>query len=158
MKAKMGDRVYICKIPSVSIGTAVQDVIALFSTTKGLVLHHLHLDASVSAEAALRMRIKRASATVTTGSGGAAGSPVPVDPADAATATTVRLSDTTQATTSGAFVDMAEFYWDVALPFDHLPSPEDRERCVINGGLFLDLPATITATTISGYVKFSEVP
>lgn len=154
----MGDRVYICKIPSVSIGTAVQDVVAMFSTTKGLILHHLHLEANVAAEAALRMRLKRASATVTTGSGGAAGSPVPVDPSDASVSTTVRLSDKTQATTSGAFVDLAEFYWDLSLPFDHLPAPEDRERCVINGGLFLDLPATIAATTIAGYVKFAEVP
>ena len=155
----MGDRVYVCPIPSVAIGTAVQDVCAVIpGSTKGIILHHLHLDANVTAEAALRVRIKRGSATVTAGSGGSAGAPIPVDPADAAATAVVRLSDTTQATTTGAFAEMEEFYWDVALPFDHLPAPEDRERCGLNGAIILDLPATIASTTIAGYIKYTEVP
>ena len=155
----MGDRVYTCPIPSVSIGTAVQDIFAIIgASSKAAVLHHIHLEANVTGQASLRMRLKRGSATVSAGSGGTAGSPVPVDPADAAATLVVRLNDTVQATTSGAFVEMVEFYWDVALPFDWLPAPEDRERMAVSGGLILDLPATIAATTIAGCVKYSEVP
>jgi len=155
----MGDRVYTCPIASVSIGTAVQDIFAIIpGATKAIILHHIHLDANVSAEAALRLRLKRMTATASAGSNGTAGAPKPVDPADAAATAVVRLNDTTQATTSGSTEYLGEFYWDVALPFDHLPAPEDRERCVINGAIILDLPATITATTIAGYVKYSEIP
>ena len=155
----MGDRVYMVPILTTAIGTAVQDICAIIpGTTKGIVLHHIHLDANVSAEAALLIRLKRATATVTTGSGGSAGVPTPVDQLDAAVTASVRLNDTAQATTSGGFVNLAEFYWDTALPFDHMPAPEDRERCSISSALILDLPAVIVSTTIAGYVKFAEVP
>jgi hypothetical protein len=155
----MGDRVYTIPFENISIGTAVQDIFALIpGAANGITLHHIHLEAAVSSEASLRMRLKRGSATVSAGSGGSAATVSPVDPADAGVTGTYRLNDTSQATTTGAFTTIAGFQWDVALPFDHLPAPEDRERCAVSGALILDLPATIIATTISGYVKFAEVP
>ena len=155
----MGDRVYTLSIENVTIGTAVSDIVNLMPlSANGIVLHHIHLEANVSAEAALRMRLKRGSATVTVGSGGSAATVSPVDPLDAGVTGTYRVGDTSQATTTGAFTTLAGFYWDVALPFDHLPAPEDRERCAISSALILDLPAVITSTVISGYVKFAVVP
>jgi hypothetical protein len=155
----MGDRVYTVPIQATNVGTAVQDVFSLLpGAAHGIKIHHIHLEANVTAEAALQMRFKRGTATVTQGSGGAAVTPVPVDPNDAGAATVVHVSDTTQATTTGAFTTLAGFFWDVALPFDHLPVPEDRETCNANQVLILDLPTTATLTVVSGYVKFSEVP
>lgn len=156
----MGDRVYTVPIENGTIGTAVQDIFSLLcGAGNGVVLHHIHLEANVSAEAALRMRLKRGTATVTQGSGGSAPTPAPVDAADASSSgVTAHIGDTTQATTSGAFTTLAGFYWDVALPFDHMPAPEDRETCIASQALILDLPATIASTTISGFVKFAIKP
>jgi hypothetical protein len=156
----MGSRVYTVPIENVSIGTAVQDIFSLLaSSAVGIVLHHIHLEAGgVSSAAEIRMRLKRGTATVTQGSGGTAPTPAPLDVSDAAAVATTHINDTTQATTSGAFTTLAGFNWNVLLPFDHLPAPEDRETCKVSQALILDLPAVITATTISGFIKFAEVP
>lgn len=156
----MGQRVYVTVIENVAIGTAVQDIFSLLTGAGvGIEIHHIHLEANVSAEAALRMRLKRGTATVTQGSGGSAPTPAPVDVNDAAASgVTAHINDTTQATTSGAFTTLAGFFWDVALPFDHLPAPEDRETCTNSQILVLDLPATIVSTTISGYIKYRILP
>jgi hypothetical protein len=158
----MGDRVYVYPLENVTIGTAVCDIATMIpGAANGVVLHHIHLEANVSAQGpGFRMRLKRgtAGATVTTGSAGAAATVRPVDPVDAAVVGTYRIGDTTQATSSGSFDTLAGFFWDVALPFDHMPAPEDRERCVALGGLILDLPAVVVSTIISGYVKFALVP
>jgi hypothetical protein len=157
----MGQRVYIVPIDAVSIGTAVQDIFALKSgATNGIEIHHIHLEfGGVSAAAEIRMRLKRASATMTLGSGGSAPTPALVDESDSAAATTAHINDTSQATTSGAFTTLAGFNPDVLVAWDHLPAPEDREICKAGGGGFvLDLPATIVATTVSGYIKFRELP
>ena len=153
----MRDRVYVVPFENVTIGTAVADIFSLLAGSAAFIeVHHIHLEANVSAQAALRMRLKRGTATVAQGSGGTAPTPAPVDDSDAAASgVTVHLDDTTQATTSGAFTTLAGFYWDVSLPFDHLPAPEDREKCKGGEVLVLDLPATIVSTVISGYVKFA---
>ena len=154
------DRVYTCPIPSANVGTAVQDIVAMIATTtKSIRFHHLWIGANVTAQGVARLRFKRGSATVTAGTGGAAGAPIPVDPADGAVAVAVRLGDTAQATTSGAFSSMAEVYWDTSLPFELLPVPEDREFSALSGALILDLPAVLgAAVTVAGFVKFAEVP
>jgi hypothetical protein len=82
-----------------------------------------------------------------------------VDVADAAASNiTAHINDTTQATTTGAFTTLAGFQWDLALPFDYLPAPEDRETISYSQILILDLPATITAVTVSGFIKFRLWP
>lgn len=151
-------RVYTVPIENVSIGTAVQDIFSLLADSSGgLELHHLHLESNDTAAATLRMRLKRGSVTVTQGSGGSAPTPVPLDPNDTASVVTAHINDTSQATTTGAFTTLAGFLWDLVLPFDHLPAPEDREKCAKSQILILDLPATITAVTVSGYAKFAEI-
>ncbi len=156
----MRPRVYVVPLENVAIGTAVGDIFSLLaSSANGITIHWIHLEAAVSAEAALRMRLKRGTATVTQGSGGTAPTPASVDVNDTkSAASTAHIDDTTQATTTGAFTTLAGFQWDVALPFDYLPPPEDRISCTVSQCLILDLPATIAATTISGFVKFEETP
>lgn len=153
----MGQKIYTVPIESVGIGTAVQDIFSLLcGASNGIEIHHIHLDANVSAESAVRLRLKRGTA-LTQGSGGSVVTPPPCDATDPALAgVTAHINDTTQAT--GTFTTLAGFYWDVALPFDDLPAPEDRFTCTVSQGLFLDLPGTITATTVSGFLKFRLLP
>ena len=160
----MGRRVYVSPMDSATVGTAVQDIFALkTAASNGAQVHHIQLSAGgVTTAAEVRMRLKRATATFTLGSVGSAVTPVAVDAGDslAATATT-RINDTTQSTTSGAFTTLENFQWNVLLPFDYMPGPEDEDRdaCVFSQGLVLDLPATIGAAyTTSGFLKFREYP
>lgn len=160
----MGRRIYQAGFDNVTIGTAVQDIFSILaSSTKGIQLHHIHLDAAgVSAAAQIRMRLKRGTATVTQGSGGSAPTPFVTDAGDASTpaTATVHCNDTTQATTSGAFTNAGYFQWDVLLPFDYMPGPEDEDREVAlpTQAIILDLPATITSTLVSGFIKWRELP
>lgn len=154
----MKEYVFVVPIENVSIGTAVQDIFALKSgAASPIEIHQIHLDAVATSAANLRMRLRTATATVTLGSGGSAVTPIKMDDAQPAAAATSHINDTSQASTSGAFTTMMGFNWDVVLPFDYLPAPEDRPKCKAGGeGFVLDLPATITATTVSGYIKWSE--
>lgn len=156
----MAGRVYIAFFDNVSIGTAVQDIFSLKAgASNGILIHQIHLESTNTAAAALRMRLKRGTATVTQGSGGSNPTPAPVNDGDTKAAGTVsHCNDTTQATTSGAFTTLAAFQWDTVLPWDHLPAPEDREGCLVSEALILDLPATVTAVTVSGYIKWEENP
>lgn len=153
-------RVYVVPIENVSIGTAVQDIFSLKSgASNGIRIHWIHLECPNTSSAPVRMRLKRGTATITQGSGGTAVTPAPVDIADTlAAGTTAHINDTSQATTSGAFTTLAGFQWDTVLPWDFLPPPEDRPTCVVSQALILDLPAVITAATISGFIMFSEAP
>lgn len=159
----MGRRVYQAGFDNVSCGTAVQDLFSLLAgSAKGIILHHIHMEAaSITTAAQLRMRLKRGTATVTQGSGGSTPTIGITDSADTLAATaTLHCNDTSQATTSGAFTSLAFFNWNVLLPFDYMPGPEDedRERALVSQALILDFPTTIVATTISAFIKWSEVP
>lgn len=158
----MGQRVYTVPIIGGTVGTAVQDIFSLLAgSANGIELHHIHLEAGgVTSPAEISMRLKRGTATITQGSGGSAVTPAPTDVNDTkAAGTTAHINDTTQATTSGAFTALLGFNWNVLMPFDYLPAPEDRETCTVSQALILDLPATIgAATTVSGFIKFREMP
>jgi hypothetical protein len=152
-------RVYKLPIDAVAIGTAVQDIFAVkCGAGVGVILHAIHLDSINTAAAPCRMRLKRGTATVTLGSGGSSVTPVPAGINDSAAASTAHINDTSQASTSGAFTTIMGFNWDTVLPFDYLPPPEHRESCILNQGFVFDLPAVITAVTISGYLVFEEIP
>ncbi len=155
-----GSRVYVTPIVGVSIGTAVQDIFALKSgASNGIRIHWIHLECSNTADSPIPMRLKRGTATVTLGSGGTNVTPAPVDVNDTlASGSTTHINDTSQATTSGAFTNLAGFQWDTVLPWDFLPAPEDRPTCTVSQALILDLPTTITAQTISGFIMWDESP
>jgi hypothetical protein len=155
----MSDRVYTTFIDNVSIGTAVQDIFSLKAGTGGgIEIHHIMLTAGgVSAAAEIRVRLKRLTGTVASGSGGSTPAVTFVDSGDTKTSTaTVHANDGTQAT--GTSATLAVWQWNVLMPLEHMPAPEDRESCGASEAIVLDLPATITATTISGFIKWSERP
>lgn len=160
----MGRRIYQASFDTVAVGTAVQDIFSVLAgSTKGIQLHHIHLEAaSVTTAAEIRLRLKRGTATVTQGSGGTNVTPMIVDAGDTLASTAVaHVNDTTQATTSGNFTGyVIYFQWNVLLPFDYMPGPEDedRETGLVSQALILDLPATIVSTTMSGFIKWREYP
>jgi hypothetical protein len=160
----MGRRVYKSAVDSNSIGTAVQDIWLLFAgASNGIQLHWLQCTAaSVTTAAQLRLRLKRGTATVTAGSGGSTPAANLVDDGDTkASGSTVHANDTTQATTSGNFTGLVEYFqWNVLLPFDYMPGPEDEDRpaCLVSQALILDLPAVITATMVSQNASWREYP
>ena len=160
----MGARIYTAGFDSITVGTAVQDIFSLLAgSAKGIQLHHIHLEAaSITSAAQIRLRLKRGTATVTQGSGGTVVTPGIVDAGDTLAATAVaHVNDTTQATTTGNFTGLVEYFqWNVLLPFDYMPGPEDadRETALVSQALILDLPATIVATVMSGFIKWRESP
>lgn len=161
----MGRRIYTAGFDNIGIGTAVQDIFSLLApAAKGAQVHWAHLEASgVTSPAMVRMRIKRGTATVTQGSGGSAPTPGMVDPGDTlASACTLHCNDTTQATTSGNFTGFVQYsQWNVLLPWDYMPGPEDEDRPVIgvSQAFIIDLPTTIGATyTCSGFLQWREFP
>lgn len=160
----MGRRIYASGIDNTSIGTAVQDIWAIFSgTSNGVQLHWIQMTAaSVTTAAQVRMRLKRGTATLTAGSGGTTPAMNLVDDGDTkAAGSTVYANNTTQATTSGSFTGLLEYFqWNVLLPFDYMPGPEDEDRptCLVSQALILDLPATITAYTVSSFIRWREYP
>lgn len=160
----MGRRVYTGGFDNVSVGSAVQDILSLLApATKGVQIHWCHLAAAgVTAPAQVRLRIKRGTATVTQGSGGSAPTPGAVDPGDTLAAGAIlHCNDTTQATTTGNFTGLPKYdQWNVLLPYDYQPGPEDEDRDVALPGQIwiLDLPGVITAVTVSGFLQWREVP
>jgi hypothetical protein len=160
----MGRRIYASGIDNTSIGTAVQDIWLLFNgASNGCQLHWIQATAAaVTTAAQIRMRLKRGTATVTAGSGGSTPAKNLVDDGDSkASGATVHANDTTQATTSGNFTGLVKYFqWNVLLPFDYMPGPEDEDRdaASVSEALILDLPAVITATTVSSYITWREYP
>ena len=66
---------------------------------------------------------------------------------------------TTQMTSSGTIKTLMAWQWNVLLPFQYLPPPEDREDIQASEGLSLFIPATPGASTlVSGYIKWRELP
>lgn len=160
----MGRRIYEAGIDTVSIGTAVQDIWALLTgATNAAQIHWIQLTAAaVTTAAQIRLRLKRGTATVTIGSGGSTPAKNLADDGDTkASGSTLHANDTAQATTSGNFTGFLKYFqWNVLLPFDYMPGPEDEDRpaCGVAEAFILDLPAVITATSISGFMTWRETP
>lgn len=156
----MGQRVYSTFFENVTIA-AVQDIFLLKAgAANGVELHQIDLSAGgVTAPAEIRIRVKRLPATVTNGSGGTAPTMSPTDSGDTKAATaTVRANDTTQATTSGTSITLQAHQWNVLLPFQYLPAPEDREVIQPSEALVLDIAGAPASTVVSGTIKWRELP
>lgn len=156
----MGDRVYKTYFDNVTVA-AVQDLFSLKAgAATGLELHQVDFTAGgVTAAAEIRIRLKRLPATVTQGSGGS----VPVigaaDSGDTkASGTTVHANDTSQATSGGTIVILGAWQWNVLLPFQYLPCPEDRDTIQPAEAIVLDVAATPASTVVSGFITWREVP
>lgn len=104
----------------------------------------------------MRLNVKYASATLTLGSGGSAPTPRPMDPGDAAASFTCRVNDTTQATTSGAFVNLEpdgiHNYGGEKMNWGN-----DGPAFGLNEGVILELLSTVSGTcAFSGGVEVEE--
>ena len=156
----MGQRVYSTFFDNVTVAAA-QDVFLLKAgAANGIEIHQIDLSAGgVTAPAEIRLRLKRLPATVTNGSGGSAPTVSAIDSGDTKASTaTVRVNDTTQATTSGTAVTLQAHQWNVLLPWQYLPSPEDREVIQASEALILDIPAAPASTVVNGTIKWRELP
>jgi len=159
----MGRRVYAAGFDNISIGSAIQDIFSLLTpAAKGAQIHWAHLEAAgVTSPAQVRLRIKRGTGTTASGTGGSAPTPGPVDPGDTLAAGCVlHCNDTAQSTATSftGFVKYAQ--WNVLLPWDYQPGPEDEDRdALLPAQLWvLDLPGVITAVTCSGFLQWRELP
>jgi hypothetical protein len=141
---------------------AVQDLFALKAgAVNGIEIHQIDLSAGgVTAPAEIRLLMKVAPATVTLGTGGTAPTISPVDSGDTkAAAATGRANDiTTQMSTTGTMKTLQAHQWNVLLPWQYLPAPEDREVIQGGEGFALNIPAAPASTIISGTIKWRELP
>lgn len=159
----MGQRVYSATFENVTIA-AVQDIFsAKAGAANGIEIHQIDLTAGgVTAPAEIRLRLKRlgGGGTITAGSAGSSLTGQPTDEGDSkASAATVRSNDTTQATMSGGTNStLGVWQWNVLLPFQYLPAPEDREVCAGGSEFVLDTPGAPASTVVSGTIKWRELP
>lgn len=155
-------RVYSTCFDNVSI-SALQDVFSLKAgAANGIEIHQIDLSAGgVTAPAEIRLRLKVIPATVTQGTGGSSPTVNPVDDGDTkASVSTVHANDvTTQATSSGTIKVLEAHQWNVLMPWQHLPPPEDRIIIQAGEAFVLDFPtAPGSATNVSGTIKWRELP
>jgi hypothetical protein len=151
-------RLYSCVFDAVAI-TAVQDIFAIVAPTNATVrLHQLDLfqtsDLSDAQEEVLRIRIRQGQTVA--GSGGAAGTIVPQDVDDAASGSTVRTNDTTQANTGTIVVDEI-FGWNIRVPLTRIWTPECRP--IVKGGRRATIElvaAPADSVTVSGGLIWQE--
>jgi hypothetical protein len=157
----MGQRVYSTFFDNVTVA-AVQDLFSIKAgATNGVELHQVDFSAgAVTAAAEIRILLKCAPVTVTAGTGGTAPVMSPKDTGDTKAATAVvRANDiTTQMTSSGTIKTLAAWQWNVLMPFQYLPAPEDREVIQALEGLSLVVAATPASTVISGTIVWRELP
>jgi hypothetical protein len=158
----MGQRVYSTFFDNVSIA-ALQDIFSIKAgAANGVELHQIDLSAGgVTSPAEFRILLKRAPATVTLGTGGTAPTIAAVDSVDTKAATAVvRANDiTTQTTSTGTIATLAAWQWNVLMPFQYLPAPEDREVIQAAEALVLSAPAAPgVAVLVSGVIKWRELP
>jgi hypothetical protein len=151
-------RMYSCSFDAVAI-TAVQDIFSFLAPSAAtLRLHSLDLfqtsDLGDAQEEVLRIRIRQGQTVV--GSGGSAGTAVPQDVDDAASGSTVRTNDTTQAGTGTIVVDEL-FGWNIRVPLTRIWTPETRP--ILKGGRRLTIElvgAPADSVTVSGNVCWQE--
>ena len=162
----MGRRIYTAGFDTVALGTALMDIWSLFNgATNGAQLHWMQMTAAaVTTAAQERLRLKRGTATVTQGTGGSTPAKNFVDDGDSkASGATLHANDvTTQATTTGNFTGFVEYFqWNVLLPFDYMPGPEDEDRPAdsISEIFILDFPvAPGVGYSASSFMRWREYP
>ncbi len=160
----MGRRIYKAGVDTVTVA-ATQDIWSLLaSASNGIQLHWMQLTAgSVTTAAQLRLRLKRSnSTTVTQGTGGTTPAKNAVDDGDSkASVSTVHANDTSTQLVAGSLTGYLEYFqWNVLLPFDFMPGPEDEDRpaCLTGEAFVLDFPGAVVSTVISQNAAWREYP
>ena len=157
----MGQRSYVAQFENVSIA-AVQDIFSLkASGTKGFEIHQIELGSiGQTSPTEFRLSLTRVPVTMTQGSGGSVPTINPLDAGDSLPAVVVaHANDTTQSTSTGTIATLLSTTWNVLMPFQYLPAPEDRPTALVNQGVALTLNAAPgAATSVSGFIKWREFP
>lgn len=147
-------RAYVAEFHNVALTTAGgdQDLFYIKPAASGVVgLEAIYLsnvgiaaDAGDAQEELHRIEIIKLPATVTVGSGGGAMTPNPIMPNDRAADSTVRINDTTVATTSGTALNLHSDGWNVRIPYVWMPPPEHRPQCWFPHAFVVRLASTLT--------------
>jgi hypothetical protein len=158
----MGQRVYTTIFDNVNIAV-IQDLFSLKAgAANGIEIHQIDFSAGgVTAPAEFRILLRSFPATVTSGTGGTAPVISPSDSGDTKASTaTARANDiTTQMSTSGTAKTVGAYQWNVLMPFQYLPAPEDRDVIQAAEGFSCNVPsAPGVAVLVSGTIKWRELP
>jgi hypothetical protein len=158
----MGQRVYTTFFDNISVA-AIQDLFSIKAgAANGVELHQLDLTAGgVTSPAEFRILLKRAATAATLGTGGTVPTISPTDSGDTKAATAVVHANdiTTQLTSTGTLSTLEAFQWNVLMPFQYLPAPEDREVCQAAEAFSFFVPAAPgAAVLVSGTIKWRELP
>jgi len=153
-------RVYTVSFKAVTI-SAVQDLIsAKGSSGKTCRVRRIWLymnDTTLQTAQGLKLNLKYGNATVTLGSGGSTPTPRPVDAGDAAASFTAHANDTSQATTSGSFVDITPVGGHNYAGFDYTFPKGEEPVFGLNEGVIFELNSTVTGTcNFSGGMTIEE--
>lgn len=156
----MGQRIYKTFFENVTVAAA-QDLFSLKAgAANGIEIHQIDLSAGgVTAPAEIRIRVKRMPATFTQGSGGSTPTVGVADSGDTkATTATVHANDTTPGTTGGTAVVLGAFQWNVLMPWQYLPAPEDRDVIQAAEGFVIDALGSPASTVVSATITWRELP
>lgn len=154
----MSQRIYTVVFENVTVAAA-QDLIAIKAGAGGgIEVHHIMMSAGgVTAAAEIRLRLRRLTGTVTLGTvGGGAFTPLAIDDNDPSSSATAHINDTTQATGT-AITTLRAWQWNVLGMFEHLPVPEQRDRCKASEGFTIDVVGTPASTVVSGFFVYEDL-
>lgn len=156
-------RKYTCIIPNAAL-TALQDLIEILAPSDAIVkIHDIHLyqksDVGDAAEEILTLESVRGVGAVTSGSGGSTITPQPAEDGDAAFGGTVERNNTTRmAAGSGSLETLAEYGWNIRVPFDKIFTPETMPVISPGNRWTLALPAApADSITLGGTITIEEI-
>jgi hypothetical protein len=173
----MGRRIYQTAVPTalnMSGSSPIDFWTIKSSASNGIQLHWTQITAAgITGTGQVALTLQRYTAGSTSaalGSGGTAPAIYPIDDGDSrASSSVVHFNDSaTRATngTGGATTPSKPFNWNVLLPFDYMPGPEDEDRdaCFINEIIGLIAPAGLAISgasgspTCTGFLTWHEYP
>jgi len=144
--------------------TAQQDFFEILAATgKPVILHQVELEQSTEVgdamEEGLVIRMVRGVGTVTSGSGGTAGTSHQLDNGDANSSATVEINNTTKMVVgTGTLEPLANWAWNVRVPFCKIFTPELRPIVTPGDRLTIELATTPgDTTTISANIYYEEI-
>lgn len=156
-------RMYTAQFSGVSV-TTLQDLFEVLAPADAVVVVHNWTvfqtsDVGDAQEEILRLETTRGVGTVTSGSGGSTPTVQPVEDGDAAFGGTVEANNTTRmAVGSGTLETLAQYGWNVRVPYDKIYTPEERPRISPGNRWTLALPAApADALTVSGTITLEEI-
>lgn len=152
-------QMYAVSVVAVASPAAIWDVIELnCHASKFTRIHSIYLgqttDMGDAAAEALTVQLIKGHAT--SGSGGSTATPVPKSTNFAAAGATVETNNTTIASTGTALIMHADV-WNIALPWQYRPTPEERDDLAPSARVVLRVSAPADAITTTCTVIFEEI-